>query len=239
MNLLKTFFYSVYLDFLSFARIKVAVFFSAIFPIMLFMIFGNIWGGANEGYIYFLFTGLICFMTISEGLFSIGPVVSGFYSSGWIKFLRNLPLDNAFFFSSFIISRIIFFEILIFVMALICRFYFDTNPFSSYGKILLGSILGLVIFSNIGLMISLWLKSNSSRTVSNFLYFILIFISDIFYKISKEGSVLEIINNLIPVNSLVNYMRGNETNWLVIILWVLIPLIVLKLQFKYGEFTNR
>jgi len=239
MKNFKTFCYSIYLDFLSFIRVKIAVFFSLIFPIMLFLIFGNIWGNGSKEYIFFLFTGLICLITISEGLFSIGPVVKDFYSSGWIKFIRTMPLGKSFFFSSFIFSRIIFFEFVIFVLALISHFYFDVNPFPFYHKVIISSFLGFIVFSNLGLIVSLWLKDSSSRAVSNFLYFILIFISDIFYNINKEGSIISYINSHLPVNNLVNYMRGNEMNWLILIAWIIFPVIILKCQFKYGNFTNR
>lgn len=97
MKSARLFLYSTYLDFLSFWRIRIAVFFSVVFPVLLFVLFSNIWGSENNDYVFFILTGIICLMTISEGLFSVGPVIRDYYASGMVKYIKQLPLDTSFF----------------------------------------------------------------------------------------------------------------------------------------------
>src|SRR5680860_199001 len=101
MKWVNSFFYGAYLDIVAFFREKIAVFFSLLFPILLFIVFTNIWG-QNDEYIIFLLTGIICMMSISEGLFSVGPVVKDYFSSGMIKYLKFLPVDGSFPFLTFV-----------------------------------------------------------------------------------------------------------------------------------------
>lgn len=231
MNL-KAFLYNIYLDFLSFFRLKIAVFFSLVFPIMLFVIFSSIWGEQDKSYIFFILTGIICLMTISEGLFSIGPIVKDYYSSGWIKYIKQLPLDSSFFFISFIISRLIFFQIIVFILFIIAYFLFNYNAFNSYGVILLGSVFGFFLFSLLGLCVSFLSRRSSGRTLSNMVYFILIFVSDIFYSISGNGNIVKKINLFLPVNDLVYFMRGQEYRLHIILIWIVMLIVLFKFLFK-------
>ena len=75
---------STYYQFLMFLRIKQAVFFSLVFPVFLFFIFGNLWGTADKDYISLLLSGIIGMTVASDGLFAVGPVVKEYYSSGLI-----------------------------------------------------------------------------------------------------------------------------------------------------------
>ena len=231
MRIIKAFLYNTYLDFLSIIRIRIAAFFSIVFPIMLFFIFSSIWGN-NNGYVFFILTGIVCLMTISEGLFSVGPVVRDYYSSGMVKYIKQFPLDISFFFMTFIVSKLIFFQFIIFLLSLAAYFVFDTNVFNNYFPILIGSILGFILFSFLGLCVSFFSKSSSGRTLSNIVYFTLIFVSDIFYSVSSTGSMIEKINLFLPVNDIVYLMRGKEYRFYVIIIWLIVLIVLFRLLFR-------
>ena len=229
MRLIKTFLYSTYLDFLSFLRIKIAVFFSVIFPLMLFIIFSSIWGSENKDYAFFILTGIICLMTISEGLFSVDPVIRDYYSSGVVKYIKQLPLDISFFFMTFILSRLIFFQFIIVLLIITSYFVFGVNAFPNYGNIFLGSILGFFLFSFLGLCVSFFTKKSSGRTLSNIVYFTLIFVRDIFYSINYDGSFIKKFNSFLPVNDIVYLMRDKDYRLSVILIWILALIILFRL----------
>ena len=232
MKLVKTFLYSTYLDFLSFLRIRIAVFFSVLFPIMLFIIFSSIWGTQNSNYVFFILTGVIALMTISEGLFSVGPVIRDYYSSGMIKYIKQFPLDISFFFLTFTVSRLLFFQFIILLLVLTSLFFFDINVFNRYTDILMGSVLGFFLFSFLGLCVSFFNKASSGRTLTNIVYFVLIFISDLFYSVSFEGSVIKKVNSFLPVNDIVYLMRGKEYRLYIIIIWIAGLMILFRFLFK-------
>ena len=230
----KAFLYHTYLDFLSIIRIRIAAFFSIVFPIMLFFIFSSIWG-SNNGYVFFILTGIVCLMTISEGLFSVGPVVRDYYSSGMFKYIKQFPLDISFFFLTFLTSKLFFFQFVIFLMALAAYFIFDTYVFDSYLEIGIGSILGFILFSLLGLCLSFLSKSSPGRTLSNVIYFLLIFISDIFYSISSSNGIINKVNSFLPVNDIVYLMRGEEYRLYVILIWLLVLIVLFRFLFNKAQ----
>ncbi|SDI01826.1 ABC transporter permease [Myroides phaeus] len=236
MRLVRTFLYSTYLDFLSFFRIKIAVFFSLVFPLMLFVIFSSIWGNENKSYVFFILTGMICLMTISEGLFSVGPVIREYHSSGMVKYLRQLPLDMLFFFMTFIVSRLIFFQFIIILLITISYLVFRVNAIPFYGSIFMGSILGFFLFSFLGLCVSFLSKKSSGRTLSNIVYFILIFVSDIFYSISYEGRIINNFNSFLPVNDIVYLMRGEDYRLYIILIWLIGLIVIFRMLFQKIRF---
>ena len=117
MNMLRILFSSIYYQTLIFLRIKIAVFFTFIFPIILFVVFGNLWGGNGSEYFAFLLSGIIGMTVASDGLNAIGPVIKDYYSSGLLKYLRKLPFNIILHFLGLIISRVLS---LIFIIILLC-----------------------------------------------------------------------------------------------------------------------
>jgi ABC-2 type transport system permease protein len=227
---LKVILYAIYLDFLAFFRIKIAVFFSIVFPVLIFILFSTIWGSSSS-YIEFLLTGVISMMIISEGLFSIGPVVKDYFSSGMIKYLKFYPTDISFPFITFIISRLIFFQIIILLLSLISYFFYDYNIFINYDKVLLASFIGFVIFSFFGLSISFFHKKKSSYAFSNLIYFALIFTNDLFYPIS-DNVTLKKVNYYLPVEHLSNILRNKEFNIYILSLWLIVLFIIFRILFN-------
>jgi ABC-2 type transport system permease protein len=210
---LKVILYAIYLDFLAFFRIKIAVFFSIVFPVLIFILFSTIWGSSSS-YIEFLLTGVISMMIISEGLFSIGPVVKDYFP-----------------FITFIISRLIFFQIIILLLSLISYFFYDYNIFINYDKVLLASFIGFVIFSFFGLSISFFHKKKSSYAFSNLIYFALIFTNDLFYPIS-DNVTLKKVNYYLPVEHLSNILRNKEFNIYILSLWLIVLFIIFRILFN-------
>ena len=171
-------------------------------------------------------------MTISEGLFLVGPVIRDYYASGMVKYIKQLPPDTSFFFITFIISRLTFFQAIVILLLGIAHFFFQVNAFTQLGPIFLGSILGFFLFSFLGLCVSFVTKKSSNRALSNIVYFILIFISDIFYSLSYAGDFIKQINSFLPVNDIVYLMRGEEYRLHVILIWLIALIVLFRLLFR-------
>ena len=223
--------YNTYLDSMAFIRVKIALFFSFVFPLMLFIIFCTIWGTANNSYIEFLLPGMIVLMAISEGLFSIGPVIKDYYSSGMIKLIKYLPVDVSMFFISFICSRLLFFLLSVALLLVSAKVFFDYNAMVIYPRLLMGSVLSLLTFSLLGLCISFLGKKDNNRTLSNFVFFILIFIGNLFYATAVESAVFRFFQNFLPTNHLVALMRGEAYNIVIIFGWLVFLAVLFRLLF--------
>ena len=226
---------STYYQFLMFLRIKQAVFFSLVFPVFLFFIFGNLWGTADKDYISLLLSGIIGMTVASDGLFAVGPVVKEYYSSGLIKYLRKLPFNILWHFTGLILSRIIS---LLFILALLCltaKLAFDYSvTLSQLLDFVSGIFIGLFLFSFMGLVITFsGIKHNSSTGLINLIYFIMLFTSKTFYQI--ENDMINLVGNILPLNSILSILRG-EGFHTSIIAWLLFTIALFYYLFNKVKF---
>ena len=226
---------STYYQFLMFLRIKQAVFFSLVFPVFLFFIFGNLWGTADKDYISLLLSGIIGMTVASDGLFAVGPVVKEYYSSGLIKYLRKLPFNILWHFTGLILSRIIS---LLFILALLCltaKLAFDYSvTLSQLLDFVSGIFIGLFLFSFTGLVITFsGIKHNSSTGLINLIYFIMLFTSKTFYQI--ENDMINLVGNILPLNSILSILRGEGLHTS-IIAWLLFTIALFYYLFNKVKF---
>lgn len=230
---------SIYYQLLMFLRIKQAVFFTIVFPIFLFIIFGSIWGTGNKDYIPFLLSGLIGMVITSDGLFAIGFVIKEYYMLGLIKYLRKLPFNIIFYISSLIISRVISLTFVVFMLCLVAKFIFgySVNIFEIV-NFFCGLFIGLFIFSFIGLVIAFsGIKQTVNVGIINFIFFIFLFTSNTYFPVSKYNYTIGLIGDILPLNPVLAIMRA-EGFKLTILFWLIIPVIIFYYLFKNIKFNR-
>lgn len=237
--MLKILFHTVYYQFTIFARIKTALFFSWIFPIFLFVIFGNLWG-ANSSYIPFLLTGVLGMNITSEGLYAVGPVIKEYYSNGLIKYLKKLPFNIIIYFVGYVFSRVISqigMTIILFAVAYIA-FDFLVTPILAI-QIFMGVLSGLLIFSFVGLVISFsGVRQLNGPGAVSIIGYTIIFTSNTFYPVKDFNKTISAIGDFFPLNSLLALMRGQDPNLLNLTLWLVIPLIIFFILFTRLRFNR-
>lgn len=239
MSNLKFLVWGTYYNLLINLRIKQAVFFAVFFPLLLFLVFGLLWGGSDPDYNYILLTGVICMTIATDGFFVIGVVLKDYYQSGFIKYVNKLPLSILNYIFALILSRllIIFAEILLLVA--LAQIVFGLSIFEyDLTALVLGCGLGLVIYAFIGLCVHFVdLRKGGEKNLANILYFILLFTSDCFYPASGLNETLGKISNLLPFNAVLGIMRPDLTievvlNWVVVAFWTLAPLLTFMYIFN-------
>lgn len=230
---------STYYQFLMFLRIKQAVFFSLIFPLFLFLVFGSLWGTDNPDYIPFILSGIIGMTIASDGLFAIGPVVKEYYASGLIKYLRKLPFNILWHFTGLILSRIISLVFIISLLCLLARFIFDyTVTSTQVVNLVLGTFIGLFLFSFMGLVVTFsGIKHNTSTGLINLVYFVMLFTSKAFYTIGDYNSIINLIGNILPLNAILNILRG-EGFHASILAWLLFSMAIFYYLFNRIKFSR-
>lgn len=226
---------STYYQFLMFLRIKQAVFFSLVFPVFLFFIFGSLWGSDNKDYISLLLSGIIGMTVASDGLFAIGPVVKEYYASGLIKYLRKLPFNILWHFTGLILSRIISLICIAVLLCLTARLVFDYSvTLPQMLHFMLGIFIGLFLFSFMGLVITFsGIKHSSSSGMINLIYFIMLFTSKALYAI--ENDTINLIGNILPMNAILDVIRGNGFHTS-IIAWLLFTMTLFYYLFNKIKF---
>lgn len=235
---------SIYYQVLVSLRIKQALFFSIFFPVFLFILFGNLWGAGDNSYVFFILTGILGMNIATEGIYSIGPVIKNYYAGGMIKYFKKLPFNILIHFAGLIISRFVIMLFITLVLLLTARLMFgvDLSP-KQFSEIATGMLLGIFSFSFLGLALAfLFLKkddgSNQKGGLANIIYYVLIFTSDAFYPVGQMNPFLQEISNWLPMNPILNMMRGNETNWISIIFWLSLSVIVFSYLFRRFQSTR-
>lgn len=238
--MIKILFKAIYYQVLISFRIKQAIFFSVVFPVFIFLIFGTIWGTDNTTYVKFLLSGIIGMTILSDGLFAIGPVVKTYYSSGLIKYLRKLPFNIIIHFTGLVISRII---TLIFVIILLClsSYLIFHTPVSLHdlSYYLLGVTAGLFVFSFLGLTITFaGIKQEPNVGIINLIYFTLLFTGNTFFPVSDYSKTIGFIGNLLPFNGILAIIRAENFNYLIFLFWLIAPVVAFYFLFNKVKFAR-
>lgn len=228
------FFQTLKFHFLLFSKARQAVFFTVFFPVFIFILFSSIWGIKSIEYVKFIMAGVIAMNIASEGMFSIGGVIKEYYASGLMKMIKKTPLNITLYITCLILSRVIIICLVSIILSIIAYLVFHVDFFlNDFIYYFIGILLGLFIFSFIGLSLSYTsLKSKGNVGILNIVYYILIFSSNSFYPIGDFNPVLNSIGNLFPMNSVLNILRSENVNFIVLIIWFLVPFISFQILIK-------
>lgn len=223
---------SIYYNLCLFFRIKQVLFFALIFPIFLFVLFISIWGTDNPLYINFILTGVLGMTLMNEGLFTIGPTLRDYKTTNFIQYLQRMPNAVMPYFVGLIISRVLVMLLVTSIMLIVSIFWNAELSWIFISRIFIFIILGMFIFSFIGLILAFTsLKSSVGRNLTNLVQVLILFISDTFYPASQINPVIGFIGNLLPLNPVLMYARGGVFT-VALFFWLIIPPVVFYLLFK-------
>lgn len=223
---MRTVLLSLYYQLLIFSRVRKAVFFSFFFPVFLYVVFSFIWGYSNPDYSKFLLTGVIIMTVASDALFTIGNVVIGYYQQGLVKFFK--PIKNSFSIHllALVISRIVLIVAATIILLVVSFFVFNLALTRLELFYLISGILaGFIVFSLIGLIIALFSKDTSGDvSMTNFVYFTLLFLSDTFYPLTELNPVLGSFIKILPISPVLSIIRGSFADIYYLFIWIIVLL---------------
>ncbi len=224
---------------LTFLRLRQAVFWSLVFPVFLYLVFGSIFGVGGAGdtdFTAFLFTGIIAMTVMADGLFAIGGLVKGYYANGTIRYLKKLPMSIISYFLGIIASRFCILTVVVCTLAIASYLVFDhTTVLSDLLPVIPGILIGLWVFSFIGLVVSFSSlgRASGEKGLANMLYFAFLFLSSALYPLGSFNAALSKITAFLPLEPILQVMRQEPINIPVLLFWLLVP----PLLFAY--FYNR
>ncbi|MGI6862111.1 ABC transporter permease [Bacteroides sp. KG156] len=234
---MRALFWGTYYQILNLLRVKKAVFFSFIFPAFLFVLFSFIWGNGNLFYSKYILTGVIVLTIASDAIFSIGAVISGYYTTNQIKFLRVLPQNILFHLFVLVLSRLILIYTATIFLLLIGILLFGIQfSLNEYFLMSLSVILGTILFSFIGMFLAGLTKENSQNSsITNMCFYAMLFLSNTFYSITNIYPNMSKFSYLNPFNIVLDLMR--ETDSIVYALfssfvWMFVLIIIVVYQYS-------
>jgi len=216
-------------------RNREAFFFTLVFPVFLFVLFGAIWGRSGS-YLQLLLPGVIGISIASDALFSVGPVIRRYAENGVLKFLRSLPPRTLAHFGGTVANRVLLMSVSVVLLCGVAAFGFNTAITKTMVvTYLLGVGLGGWSFSAIGLTAAFASESVSPRGILNLLYLPMLFVSGAFYPISILPDSLQTIAYLLPLTHLVEFLKGQNMYGYLLVGWGLLFTAAAYIVFCYRQ----
>ena len=229
-----------------FWRSKEAALFIFLFPLLLYVLLGSIYGGTIDGYPapQVLLAGLIgygCANTAFAGL-AIQLVVRR--ELGILKRLRATPLPALTYVAAMLVSTLIVFTIQTIALFVIGRLFYGAPVPSTIGSLILAVVLGAVGFAALGVAAASLIRSmDGSSAVVNFILLPMAFLTGSFGPTRHYPSFLRAVGDVLPLKYFIEimnavYLRG-QAIWTkpaaigVLAAWGATGLVVAALKFRW------
>jgi ABC-2 type transport system permease protein len=197
---------------LLFWRNREAAFFSFLFPIILLVLLGSVYGDDEiEGVTgaTYLLAGLIGYGVAATAFASLAITLVVRREAGLLKRVRGTPLSPTTYLAAVISSMVIVIGLQAVAQVLIGRFLLDAAWPASPASLVVVIAIGAAAFAALGLAVTTIVKTaEGSSAVVNAIYLPLAFISGAFFSPRDMPRFLEVISELLPLTYLLRLIRS-------------------------------
>ena len=232
---------------LLFWRNREAAFFSFLFPIILLVLLGSVYGDEPiEGITAatYLLVGLLGYGVAATAFASLAITLVVRREAGLLKRVRGTPLSPATYLSAVIASMVIVIGLQVVAQLLIGRYLLDADWPEAPGSFALVILFGAAAFAALGVAITAFVRSaEGSSAVVNAIYLPMAFISGAFFSTQDMPAFLEAISKVLPLTHLLRLLRatfiegeglsGSAGPLLVVALWGLAGLAIAIRRFRW------
>ena len=232
---------------LLFWRNREAAFFSFLFPIILLVLLGSVYGdGRIEGVrgSTYLLAGLIGYGVAATAFASLAITLVVRREAGLLKRVRGTPLSPTTYLAAVIGSMVIVIAMQAAAQVLIGRFALDAAWPTSPGSFVVALLMGAASFAALGLAITAVVRTGEgSSAVVNAVYLPMAFISGAFFSPREMPRFLEVISEALPLTYLLRLIRSTFIEGEVIssspgaiaavLVWGLVGLLVASRMFRW------
>ena len=197
---------------LLFWRNREAAFFSFLFPIILLVLLGSVYGDDEiEGVsgATYLLAGLIGYGVAATAFASLAITLVVRREAGLLKRVRGPPHSPTTYLAAVISSMVIVIGLQAVAQVLIGRFLLDAAWPASPASLVVVIAIGAAAFAALGLAVTTIVKTaEGSSAVVNAIYLPLAFISGAFFSPRDMPRFLEVISELLPLTYLLRLIRS-------------------------------
>jgi ABC-2 type transport system permease protein len=197
---------------LLFWRNREAAFFSFLFPIILLVLLGSVYGDDEidgvRGSTYLL-AGLIGYGVAAAAFASLAITLVVRREAGLLKRVRGTPLSPGIYLAAVIASIVIVIGLQAAAQVLIGYFLLDADAPASPASFVVVLALGAAAFAALGVAITAVIRSaEGSSAVVNAIYLPMAFISGAFFSPSDLPQFLEAVSEVLPLTYLLRLIRS-------------------------------
>jgi ABC-2 type transport system permease protein len=197
---------------LLFWRNREAAFFSFLFPIILLVLLGSVYGDDEiEGVsgATFLLAGLIGYGVAATAFASLAITLVVRREAGLLKRVRGTPLSPATYLAAVIASMVIVIALQAAAQVLIGRFLLDADWPASPASFVAVLVIGAASFAALGLAVTTLVRTGEgSSAVVNAIYLPMAFISGAFFSPRDLPRFLEVLSEALPLTYLLRLIRS-------------------------------
>jgi ABC-2 type transport system permease protein len=197
---------------LLFWRNREAAFFSFLFPIILLVLLGSVYGDEPiEGVkaATYLLVGLLGYGVAATAFAALAITLVVRREAGLLKRVRGTPLGAGTYLSAVIASTVVVIALQVVAQLLIGRYLLDADWPEAPGSFALAVALGAAAFAALGVAITALVRSaEGSSAVVNAIYLPMAFISGAFFSTEDMPAFLEAISEVLPLTYLLDVIRS-------------------------------
>jgi ABC-2 type transport system permease protein len=177
-------------------RSRVGLFFSALFPLMLLLVFGSVFGGTFAGSWAPLLIGAF---VMTNGIVALPTIATEFKRRGVLKRLSATPLSKLEWIVGNVLSQTLLAVILTVTLILAAWLVFGVTPVvNPISAVIL--FTGAVMFSGIGMVIAGFLKDPEAASgLGNAISFPMMFLSGTYFPLSIMPGYLQNVARFLPL----------------------------------------
>jgi ABC-2 type transport system permease protein len=197
---------------LLFWRNREAAFFSFLFPIVLLVLLGSVYGDDEIDGVRgstFLLAGLIGYGVAATAFASLAITLVVRREAGLLKRVRGTPLSPATYLAAVIASMVIVIALQAAAQVLIGRFLLDADWPASPASFVVALVIGAASFAALGLAVTTVVRTGEgSSAVVNAIYLPMAFISGAFFSPRDMPRFLEVLSEALPLTYLLRLIRS-------------------------------
>jgi ABC-2 type transport system permease protein len=195
-----------------FWRNREAAFFSFLFPLILLVLLGSVYGDEPiEGVsaATYLLAGLLGYGVAASAFAALAITLVVRREQGLLKRVRGTPLSPATYLAAVIASTVVVIALQAVAQVVIGRFVLDADWPASPGSFVVALLLGAAAFAALGLALTTVIRSGEgSSAVVNAIYLPMAFVSGAFFSPREMPAFLEAISEVLPLTYLLRLIRS-------------------------------
>lgn len=201
-------------EFKLYLREPSAFFFTLIFPLLMMLLFGSIWGndpfpGTVYGYIDFSTSSFIGLVALTSGFMHLTINIATYREKGILKRFKAAPVSPVAFLAAHLTAMMVisFAGVLLLLAAGVI--IFDMQFMGSVSEAVLAFLLGCCGIAGMGFIpASLVSTARSGTVIANFIYFPMMFLSGAALPRSMLPEILQRVSDFLPLTHMIELMRG-------------------------------
>ncbi len=212
--MLKRYFKLTLMEFILYLREPSGFFFTLIFPLLLMMLFGSIWGnepfpGQNFGYIDFAVPAFIGMVIVTTGIMGLTTSIAAYREKGILRRFKSAPISPLL---VLIAELSALFIITVMGMLLLLAagiIVFGMHFYGSIPEVLVAFVLSTLSISALGFIpASLAPTARSGMIIANVMYFPMLFLSGAALPREMLPPFLKTFSQILPLTHVIELLQG-------------------------------